>query len=113
MSAPVRFVNPAELFPLLDKGDVTMITASETDGHLVSDKYKVLKDDKDVFPPQQVCLLVRQDKITEDPRIKTALTELSGKITAQTMRKLNAIVDVDMRSPADAAREFFSSAGLN
>lgn len=113
MSAPTRFTNASELFPLLDKGEVTMITASETDGHLYSDKYKVLKDDKDVFPPQQMCLLVRQDKIAEDPRLKTALSELSGKFTIQMMRKLNAIVDIDMRPPADAAREFFTSAGLN
>jgi glycine betaine/choline ABC-type transport system substrate-binding protein len=113
MSAPMRFMNAADLFPLLDKGEVTMVTATETDGHLVSDKYKVLRDDKDVFPPQQVCLLVRQDSIAEDPRLQAALKELAGKFTSQMMRKLNAIVDVDKGSPADAARQFFSSAGLN
>ena len=98
MGSP-RILDPKQLFAALANGDVDMIAARATDGHLMSPDWKILADDRKVFPPYEACLLVRKDLIAAEPGVRPALAELSGKISADTMRKLNAEVDVkDMAS---------------
>ena len=96
-----------------------MIATRATDGHLTSPDWKVLADDRKVddrpakvFPPYEACLLVRKDLIAAEPGLRPALAELSGKIHADAMRKLNAEVDVDHRPLATVAAEFLAQAGL-
>jgi osmoprotectant transport system substrate-binding protein len=112
MSAPIRSMDLGLLYKALEQGQVTMIAANATDGPLASPRWKVLRDDQKVFPPYQACLMVRQDVLAADHRIKPALSELSGKFTNDSMRRLNAAVDVDHRQPRDVATEFLAQAGL-
>jgi glycine betaine/choline ABC-type transport system substrate-binding protein len=88
-----------------------MIATRATDGHLTPD-WKILTDDQKVFPPYEACLLVRKDVIAAEPALRPALAELSGKINADTMRKLNAEVDVLNRPVAAVAAGFLERAGL-
>jgi glycine betaine/choline ABC-type transport system substrate-binding protein len=112
MASAPRGLEQNQLFAKLEAGDVTMIAARATDGHLTSPDWKVLADDRKVFTSYQACLLVRQDKLAQTPQLKAALAELSGKFSADTMRKLNAQVDVEHRPPAAVAAEFLTQAGL-
>ena len=48
-------LDPKQLFTALEKGDVDMIAARATDGHLTSPDWKILADDQKVFPPYQAC----------------------------------------------------------
>ena len=107
-----KVVDSQQLFPSLENGEVDMIAAHATDGHLVSPDWKVLADDRKVFPSYEACLLVRQDVIAAEPGLRPALAELSGKINADMMRKLNAEIDVKKRPLATVAAEFLSQAGL-
>ncbi|MGH9594904.1 MAG: glycine betaine ABC transporter substrate-binding protein, partial [Bryobacteraceae bacterium] len=79
---------------------------------LTSPDWKVLQDDQKVFTSYQACLLVRQDKLAQTPQLAAALAELAGKFTAETMRKLNAQVEIEHRPPAAVAADFLRSAGL-
>ena len=106
MQARPRVLDPKQLFPALQKGDVDMIATRATDGHLMSPDWKVLADDQKVFPPYEACLLVRKDLLAAEPGLRPALAELSGKLHADTMRKLNAEVEVDHRPLAAVAAEF-------
>ena len=110
MDSP-RILDPKQLFTALANGDVDMIATRATDGHLTPD-WKILTDDQKVFPPYQACLLVRKDLIAAEPALRPALAELSGKINADTMRKLNAEVDVLNRPVATVAAGFLERAGL-
>ena len=56
-----------------------------------------------MFGSYQACILVRQDVLAGEPRLRPALDELSGKFTNEMMRKLNAAVDVDHRAMSDVA----------
>jgi len=112
MVAP-RILDPRQLFAGLEKGDVDMIAARATDGHLMSADWRVLADDRKVFPSYQACLLVRKDLIAAEPGLRPALAELSGKFRAETMRKLNAEVDLEHRSLAAVAADFLTQAGLH
>jgi osmoprotectant transport system substrate-binding protein len=110
MDSP-RILDPKQLFVALTNGDVDMIATRATDGHLTSD-WKILADDQKVFPPYEACLLVRKDLIAAEPALRPALAELSGKINVDTMRKLNAEVDVAGRPLATVAAGFLERAGL-
>jgi osmoprotectant transport system substrate-binding protein len=111
LMASQRILDPKDLFASLAKGDVDMIATRATDGHLTSD-WKVLADDQKVFPPYEACLMVRKDLIAAEPALRPALAELSGKIKADTMQKLNAEVDVLNRPVATVATGFLERAGL-
>jgi glycine betaine/choline ABC-type transport system substrate-binding protein len=56
--------------------------------------------------------MVRADLLLNDPKIQPALAALSGRITNDALRKLDAEVDVDHRKPAQVAAEFLAQAGL-
>lgn len=112
-AAPVRAMGTGELFAALEKGELNMIVTSVTDGRLNTPDWKVLQDDKKVFASQQVCLLARQDRLNNQPLLRAALGELSGKLTPDVIRKLNQQVDVDRQKPATVASEFLASVGLH
>jgi osmoprotectant transport system substrate-binding protein len=112
LAAAPRSMDQNQLFPKLEAGEVTMIATRATDGHLTSPLWKVLQDDRKVFTSYQACLLVRQDKLAQTPQLAAALAELSGKFTAEAMRKLNAQVEVEHRPPAAVAAEFLTKVGL-
>jgi osmoprotectant transport system substrate-binding protein len=108
----MRGLEPQNLFPALQRGDVTMIATDSTDGHLAADGFRALEDDRHAFPSYQACLLARQDVLTAEPQLRAALAELSGKFTTEGMRKLSAEVDLNHRPPAEVAAEFLARAGL-
>ena len=110
MVAPMRPVDAGALYKSMgDNGELTMIIAHPTDGALRSGDWKVLPDDRKFFTIEQLCLVVRQDLLTGDPRMAGALAQLTGKLTGDKMRQLDAEVDIDHRTPAEAAKEFLDS----
>ncbi|MGA3186540.1 MAG: glycine betaine ABC transporter substrate-binding protein [Bryobacteraceae bacterium] len=113
MDASPKVFDPAALYAAFESGEITMLVGNATDGPLARhNDWKVLRDDKKVFPVYQTCLLVRGDLLLNDPQIQPALAELSGKITNDALRKLDAEVDLDHKKPADVAAEFLLQASL-
>jgi osmoprotectant transport system substrate-binding protein len=112
MAQAIRGMETPQLFPALERGDVNMIAADPTDGRLTSPAYSILADDRHVFPPYQACLLVRQDVLSAEPRLRGYLAELSGKFTTEEVRKMSAEVDLKHRQPAAVAADFLAQAGL-
>lgn len=100
------------LYRALQQGQVNMIAANATDGLLSAGDYKVLRDDKQVFPPYQACIVVREDTLARTPGAEKALRELSGKFTNEQMQTLNYQVDGQHRPVAQVATEFLRHAGL-
>jgi osmoprotectant transport system substrate-binding protein len=109
MSAPVRAMDPLALYQSLQEGRATLVVTRTTDGQLRSTDYKVLTDDRKVFTSQQLCFLVRQAVLTQEPRLAQALGELSGKFTNEKMRELNAQVDIDHQPVDVVAKNFLAS----
>lgn len=107
-----RVMDAKQLFAMLEKGEVNMIAARATDGHLKSPDWKILADDQKVFPAYEACLLVRQDLAAAEPMLRPALAELSGKFNLETVRKLNAQVDIEHQAVAAVAADFLTQAGL-
>jgi osmoprotectant transport system substrate-binding protein len=112
MAAGIRGMEANALFPALEKGDATMIAADATDSRLASADFKILTDDRKVFPRYQAALLVRQDALMNEPMLRSALLELSGKFSVDIVRKLGSQIDRDHRTIPDVAKQFLASTGL-
>jgi osmoprotectant transport system substrate-binding protein len=97
------------LYSALDTRKVDMIAANSTDGPASALDVKVLEDDRHYFPPYDCAVIVRDETLSRYPGLRAALEALSGKITAETMRKLNQQVDGAKRPPADVAKEFLDT----
>ncbi len=100
------------LYRALTENKVSMVAGNTTDGVLDKLDVKVLEDDKHAFPPYQACIVVRQDTLTAYPDLRRILSELSGKIPDNVMRRMNYAVDGEHRSVRDVASEFLKNAGL-
>jgi glycine betaine/choline ABC-type transport system substrate-binding protein len=109
MAVPMRPFDSAALYKSMGDGVLTMIVVHPTDGALRSKDWKVLPDDRKLFTTEQLCLVARQDVLKAVPRVAGALSDLSGKLTRNRMRDLNAAVDLDHRTVADVARDFLGN----
>jgi glycine betaine/choline ABC-type transport system substrate-binding protein len=72
----------------------------------------VLQDDRHYFPPYQCALVVREAADRQFPALRPALAELSGRISSETMRRLNYELDGKHRPAREIARNFLKSARL-
>jgi glycine betaine/choline ABC-type transport system substrate-binding protein len=97
------------LYRALDQGQVTMGAANSTDGLLAILDVKVLQDDRKAFPPYQASIVVRYDSLRQHPGLDAALAELSGKIGADTMSRLNYEVTGKHRPLHDVAADFLGA----
>lgn len=95
------------LYPALAQGKVDVVAGNSTDGLIAAMRLAVLEDDRRYFPPYEAAYVVR-DAAWKNARVRAALEPLSGAITADAMRRMNAAVDRDGRRPEDVAREFLS-----
>jgi osmoprotectant transport system substrate-binding protein len=73
---------------------------------------KVLKDDKQFFPPYDGSAVVRGDALERHPELKEVVELLVGQIDTATMTGLNYEVDVNKRDAAEVAKEFLEAKGL-
>ena len=101
------------LYQALEKHQVDMAAGNSTDGLLAVLPVTVLKDDKHYFPPYECALVLREEAAHQFPALRPALVELSGKITSDTMRRLNYELDGKHRPAREIARDFLRSVGLN
>jgi osmoprotectant transport system substrate-binding protein len=95
-------------YKALTERKVNMIIGMNTDGALTGPGFQVLKDDKKAFPPAQMGIIVREDTLKAHPGLEAALNELKGRLSVDLMRKLNAQVDQQKRTPKDVAAEFLA-----
>jgi glycine betaine/choline ABC-type transport system substrate-binding protein len=112
-SNAIKTMDLGLLYRALEDGQVTMIAANATDGLLSKLDVKVLDDDKHAFPPYELCIAAREDRLAAVPGLSAALAELTGKFTDRKMQDLNYQVDGRHRPVAEVAAEFLrSTAGL-
>jgi len=94
------------------ENDETQVTdAFSTDGLLKKFDLKLLKDDKNFFPPYYAVPLVREDVLKKYPEIKPLLLSLQGKITDDDMREMNYKTD-NGEDPKKVAEDFLKKEGL-
>jgi glycine betaine/choline ABC-type transport system substrate-binding protein len=100
------------LYSALTGGTVDIVAASATDGLLSVLDVRVLDDDKHYFPPYECAVVTRDETLARIPGLRAALEQLSGRLDAKTMQRLNYEVDGKHRSVRDVAEEFLNSLKL-
>lgn len=112
LSGSVKTMDLGLLYQALSKGQVEMVAGNSTDGMLAVLPVTVLDDDRHYFPPYECALVVREAAEQKFPALRPALLELSGKLSSDTMRRLNYELDGKHRPAREIARNFLHSAGL-
>lgn len=108
-TSAIKTMDLGLLYKALEDGQVNMIAANATDGLLSKLDLKVLEDDKHAFPPYELCIAAREDRLGAVPGLRAALLELSGKFSDHKMQDLNYQVDGRHRPVAEVAAEFLQS----
>jgi osmoprotectant transport system substrate-binding protein len=106
-----RVMDLGLLYRALLNKQVDIVAGSNTDGLIGALGLTVLKDDKHYFPPYDAVPIVRPSALEHDARVNSVLQKLSGRITADAMRKMNYAVDGEKRDAAEVAREFLKTIG--
>jgi len=91
------------------QGQLDVVSAYSTDGRVETSHLRVLRDDRNFFPPYEAMLLVRSSALARRPVLRGLLERLSGTIDETKMRRMNADVDSGTRSVEEVARGFVAT----
>jgi osmoprotectant transport system permease protein len=111
--AEVRALLPAVKYQALAEGAVDVIDGYSTDGLIARYDLVVLEDDRRFFPPYEAAALVGASLAGREPRALAALTELSGRLDVEAMRRYNRRLEVDGLPAAVVAAEVLRDLGLS
>lgn len=96
----------------LNSNKTDVIDAFSTDGLLKAFDLKVLKDDKNFFPPYYAAPIINNKTLEKHPELKDLINKLAGKLDDEKMRELNYKVDKLNENPATVANDFLIENGL-
>jgi osmoprotectant transport system substrate-binding protein len=83
-----------------------------TDGRIPAKHLQVLQDDKRFFPVYNASLTLRKQIADKYPQIAKIVAPVAAKLTDETMRGLNAKVDVDGYEPKQVAHDWLVQQGF-
>ena len=102
----IRQMDAGLVYTALRNGQVFSGLVYTTDGRLSAFDLKLLEDDKHYFPDYTAAPVVRKEILDAHPQLATLLKPLAEQLDDQTMRELNAKVDVEHQSPGKVAAEY-------
>lgn len=108
----VQALLPAVKYQALAAGKVDVVDGYSTDGLLDRYDLRVLADDRHFFPPYEAAAIVSARLAKDNPSAIAALTELSGRVDIERMRRLNRRVEVDGVPIAQVAHDALVELGL-
>jgi osmoprotectant transport system substrate-binding protein len=104
---PLQF--PAR-YATLDKGKIDVLAVFTTEGQLSASRYQVLSDPRNLFAFQNLAPVIRRDLARKYGKQLTGpLDSLSRRLTTDTMRRMNAAVDLKGEKPAAVAARFIKT----
>lgn len=109
----IRQMDAGLVYTALRNGQVFAGLVYTTDGRLNAFKLKLLEDDKHYFPDYTAAPVVRQAFLDANPKLAEQMKPLAELFDDETMRSLNARVDVDHESPSSVAADFLRQHPLN
>ncbi len=101
-------------YTVLEKEQADLSILFTTDPELAAEngKFVILEDDKHVFPAGNV-IFVTQKKVAEEagPDYQKTIEDVQSGLTLKVMQELDARVELERQSPAEAAAAYLESAG--
>ncbi|WP_316844055.1 ABC transporter permease/substrate-binding protein [Pedobacter psychrodurus] len=105
-------ISDAVMYKAAFSKELDVISGYSTDGRLKAFDLKILKDDKNIFPPYYAAPIVRNEALKQFPQLEETLNLLADKITDAVMTDLNYRTDYLHQAPERVAKDFLISAGL-
>lgn len=94
------------VYDALEANRMDAVLGYSTDGRIASYGLKLLKDDKNFFPPYEASVVVNGSALKKYPKLQSILNRLNGQIDLKTMQQLNYQVDNELLEPAVVAKQF-------
>lgn len=94
------------VYDAVKNGKMDIVLAYSTDGRIKSYGLKMLKDDKQFFPPYDCSPVVPEKVLKEHPELEGIIKKMLGKIDTATMQELNYEVDGNLKEPSVVAKEY-------
>jgi glycine betaine/choline ABC-type transport system substrate-binding protein len=105
-------VDPSLRHEVLQKGQADASVVFTTDGQIKANKEVVLGDDKNIFPPYNVTLLVNDKALQKaGPDFAKTVALVQKGMTTPVMQELNSRVDLDKQKPAAVATAYLKESG--
>jgi osmoprotectant transport system permease protein len=110
----LRFPTPPRVMDLtlsyraLAAGQVDLIAGDATAGLIKGLDLFQLEDTRHYFPPYDAAVVARAGTLLRYPQVRTALEQLSGRVSAADMRAMNYAADVEHRDVPVIVREFLA-----
>jgi osmoprotectant transport system substrate-binding protein len=93
----------------LRAGQVDVGMLETTDPRLAVSSLILLTDDRELQPPENIVPLLRSDALERwGNRLRTALDEVSARLTTEDLVQLNRLVEVEGMSSAEAANRWWN-----
>ncbi len=97
-------------YNVVENDEADVAPAYTTEGRLAeTDKFVLLEDDKQAWPPYNLAPVVRDDVLEAASDIPEILGKVNAALDTETITALNAQVDVDKEEVEDVAAEFYAS----
>lgn len=97
-------------YDVVEKGEADASPAYTTEGRLAEkDKFILLEDDKNVWPPYNLAPIVRNEVLEKNSDIADILKKINDTLTTESITQLNAKVDVDKKEYEDVAKDYYES----
>jgi osmoprotectant transport system substrate-binding protein len=103
-----RVMDLGLLYRALQNNQVDIVAGSNTDGLIAALDLVVLEDDRHYFPPYDAVPIVRRATLDRHAEVAAALNRLSGRITADDMRRMNYAVDGEKKDAAAVVKDFLT-----
>jgi len=103
-----RVMDLGLLYRALQNNQVDIVAGSNTDGLIAALDLVVLEDDRHYFPPYDAVPIVRRETLQRHPEVGKALRALSGRISAEDMRRMNYAVDGEKKDAAAVVKDFMA-----
>jgi osmoprotectant transport system substrate-binding protein len=107
-----RVMDLGLLYRALQNNQVDMVAGSNTDGLIAALDLVVLEDDRHYFPPYDAVPIVRRETLQRHSEVAEALQKLSGRISADDMRRMNYAVDGEKKDAAAVVKDFLARKSL-
>jgi glycine betaine/choline ABC-type transport system substrate-binding protein len=101
-----RIMDVSLTYRALAAGQVDLIAGDATAGLIAALDLAMLEDDRRYFPPYDAVPVAHAATLLREPRIRTALDRLAGRVREADMRAMNYAVEGEKRDPAAVVRQF-------
>ena len=96
----------------LADGRVDLIAGDSTNGLIPTLRLQRLEDNLGYFPPYDAVPIFNQLSLRRHPQLTPIVERLAGRLSASTMQRLNAAVDLQGQTPEQVVRRWRAESGL-